>query len=121
LLENYFWRTESLACAARAPPASLASYAELAQRFKPGKADALEQARKLAPAGCLPKLVADNGTQRAVVYWGGLLELFNQAGKLITSHRGPQDLTAMVWAGPRLVVGDANGRLTALALPASLP
>jgi hypothetical protein len=55
------------------------------------------------------------------VYWGGLLELFNQAGKLITSHRGPQDLTAMVWAGPRLVVGDANGRLTALALPANLP
>jgi sugar lactone lactonase YvrE len=55
------------------------------------------------------------------VYWGGRLELFNQAGKLIASRRGPQDLTAVASAGPRLVVGDVDGRLTALALPANLP
>jgi hypothetical protein len=106
---------------ASASPLSPDRYAELAQQFKPANADALEQARKLAPSGCLPKLVADNGTNRAVVYWGGRLELFDQAGKLLASRQGPQDLTAMTWAGPYLVTGDADGRLTALAVPARTP
>jgi hypothetical protein len=48
----------------------------------------------------------------------GRLEPFDQAGKLIAPRRGPQDLTALAWAGPRLIVGDADGRLMALALMA---
>ncbi len=96
-----------------------ADYAALVQEFRAGKAEALDQARKAAPAGCLPKIVANNGTQRAVVYWGGLVEIFSQAGQLIASHRCPQDVTAVAWAGSRLVVGDADGRLTALTLPAN--
>jgi len=100
---------------------SAANYAELMQQFTPVDADAVKQARALALPGCLPKLVAENGTQRAVAYWGGRLELFDRAGKLIAARRGPQDLTAVIWAGPRLVVGDADGRLTALAVPAKTP
>ena len=106
---------------ASASPLSPDRYTELAKQFKPANADALAQARKLAPAGCLPKLVGDNRTNRAVVYWGGRLELFDQAGKLLASRQGPQDLTAMTWAGPYLVTGDADGRLTALAVPARTP
>jgi hypothetical protein len=45
----------------------------------------------------------------------------SEAAKLIASRRSPQDLTAVAWAGLRLVIGDADGRLTALALPANLP
>ena len=106
---------------ALAPATSPANYAELAEQFKPRNADVLDQARKRAPAGHLPKLVADNGTQKAVVNWGGLLQLFDQTGKLIASRRGPQDVTAAAWAGPRLVVGDADGRLTALVVPGKPP
>jgi hypothetical protein len=104
-----------------APTASPADSTERMQQFKPGNAAALEGARKLAPTGRLPKLVADNGNQRAVAYWGGLLELFAQTGQLIASRYCPQDVTAVTWVGPRLVVGDADGRLSALTVPAKLP
>ncbi len=99
------------------PSARPADYVDLARQFKTGSADALKQARELAPSGCLPKIVADNGAQRAVAYWGGLVELRNQSGQVIAARRCPQDITAVAWAGPRLVLGDADGRLTALALP----
>jgi hypothetical protein len=104
-----------------ASAASPADYAALAQQFKPGGPDAIELARKLAPAGCLPKVVADDGTRRAVAYWGGRLEVYNQSGQPIASHHGPQDITAAAWVGPRLVVGDADGRIKALTLPPKLP
>jgi len=97
--------------------ASAPNYSELVQQFKPGSTDALEQVRKPESPGRLPKLIADTETQKAVAFWGGLLEVFDRAGKLIASRRCPQDLTAVVWAGPRLIIGDADGRLMALVLP----
>jgi hypothetical protein len=35
---------------------------------------------------------------------------------VLAVRRFPQDLTALTWSGPQLIVGDADGRVTALNL-----
>jgi hypothetical protein len=95
-----------------------ANFSALAQESKPDKTAALEQARKTARPGRLPKLAVESGTITAVAYWGGLLELSDKEGKVVASRQGPQDLTALAWFGRYLVAGDADGRLSAFKLPA---
>jgi hypothetical protein len=50
----------------------------------------------------------------AVAYWGGTLRVVDQGGAIRVEERLPQDVSAMVWLGDRLVVGLANGRVQAL-------
>jgi len=69
--------------------------------------------KKLGPQR-LVKFVSTAGNNTAVVYWGGTVHLFDSAGRLKAMRRLPQDVTAMMWSGSRLIVGDADGRLTAL-------
>jgi hypothetical protein len=79
-------------------------------------AAALAAAQKKAGPGRVVKLVATADGQTAVAYWGGRIEVFDKGGTLRAARQSPQDVTALVWAGSRLIVGDADGRLTALQL-----
>ena len=88
----------------------------------------LEQARKsvAAPAADatiaktqarpdrLVKLTVASATRVAVAYWGGTLRVADAEGKVLTEQLLPQDITALAWAGDRLVVGLADGRVMAL-------
>jgi hypothetical protein len=74
-------------------------------------------ARKPAAAGRLIKLAADSNGATAVAYWGGLVEVLDQGGKVVASHRCAQDITALDWLGANVVLGDADGRLMCLRVP----
>jgi hypothetical protein len=52
-----------------------------------------------------------------VGYWGGTLQVSDADGRLRTSQLLPQDLTGLAWLGGKLVVGLADGRVLALAVP----
>jgi hypothetical protein len=52
----------------------------------------------------------------AIAYWGGSLRIVDAMGKVRAEQRMPQDVTAMVWLGDRLIVGLADGRVQALDL-----
>jgi hypothetical protein len=71
--------------------------------------------QKKALPGRLVKFALPNGKVTAVAYWGGTVSLFNADGVLQAENRLPQDVTAMAWAGENLLVGDADGRLTAMS------
>jgi hypothetical protein len=91
------------------------AYQKAAQeRPVPAAPAALAEAQKKAAPGRLVKLVASQDSQAAVAYWGGRVEVFDKGGAIHAVHCGPQDVTALTWAGRRLLVGDADGRLTAL-------
>jgi hypothetical protein len=89
-----------------------ADYTALAQQWRPKDQAALTAARKAAPAGRLAKLAATNGSRTAVAYWGGWVEILDASGAAKQIHRGPQDITALAWNGGRLLLGDADGRLS---------
>ena len=92
-----------------------AEYANLVAQLQPATdAAAIAEARKSAPAGRLVKLVAKDGDQTAVAYWGGTVSVLGRSGACKASSRLPQDITALAWLGPKLVVGDADGRVVAL-------
>ena len=55
-----------------------------------------------------------SGPKIAVAYWGGTLRLIDKSGAVASEQQLPQDITAMTWAGNRLVVGLADGRVLAL-------
>jgi hypothetical protein len=80
----------------------------------PAAPAALAAAQKKAPPGRLVKLLVMQDGQTAVAYWGGRVEVFAKDGRLRAARGFPQDVTALTWAGRRLIVGDADGRLTAL-------
>jgi hypothetical protein len=50
----------------------------------------------------------------AVAYWGGTLRIVDAGGKIIGERRMPQDVTAAMWMGDRLIVGLADGRVFGL-------
>jgi hypothetical protein len=75
---------------------------------------AAKRAQKVAAAGRLVKLVRTSGDWTAVAFWGGAVQLFDRSGALKSEHRFPQDITAITWLGSRLMLGDADGRLTAV-------
>jgi hypothetical protein len=79
-------------------------------------AAALAEAQKKAGPAHHVKFVAAGPKGTAVVYWGGTVNLFDPSGRLQAVTRLPQDVTAVAWAGDRLVVGDADGRLVALGV-----
>jgi hypothetical protein len=95
-------------------PLAATEYQALAQQWRTNDLAALTAARNAAPAGRLVKLAVANGRRTAVAYWGGLVEILDASGAAKPWHRGPQDICALAWDGPRLLVGDADGRLSAL-------
>jgi hypothetical protein len=90
---------------------------------------ALEQARKeLLPGGPalhevvkqqqrpdrMLKLTASGDGKVAVAYWGGTLRIVDGSGAVKAQTQLPQDVTALTWAGNRVVAGLADGRVMAL-------
>ncbi|MBI2190539.1 MAG: hypothetical protein HYU36_00975 [Planctomycetes bacterium] len=60
------------------------------------------------------KLMAVLGDRVAVAYWGGTLRIADDQGKVLREQRLPQDVTALTWAGGRVVAGLASGEILAL-------
>ena len=71
--------------------------------------------KKVGPTR-LVKFVAPAGKETAVAYWGGTVEVFDSAEHVKAVRRLPQDVTALLWSGSQLIVGDADGRLVALTV-----
>jgi hypothetical protein len=85
--------------------------------WAPADPSALRTAKQNAPSGRIVKLVAVGGGLTAVGYWGGTLQVLEADGRLRTSQLLPQDLTGLAWLNGKLVVGLADGRVLALAVP----
>ena len=65
----------------------------------------------------LVKASVKNDTMTAIAYWGGTLQIVDSATlEVKAQQRLPQDISALVWHGNRLVVGLADGRILALEL-----
>jgi len=82
----------------------------------PVDAVAIAEAQKAAPPQRLVKFVATAGDLTAVAHWGGWLALRDRTGALKAARQFEQDITALAVAGENLIVGDADGRVTALKL-----
>jgi hypothetical protein len=65
----------------------------------------------------LVKLVATADKRTAVAFWGGVVHVRDESGRLAAMGRLPQDATALMWFNGRLIAGDADGRVFALVLP----
>jgi hypothetical protein len=74
----------------------------------------LAEAHRFAPPNRLVKLALAEGDRLAVAYWGGVLEVFDRNGQPLARRRFDQDVTALAWNGPRLLVGDADGWIRSL-------
>jgi hypothetical protein len=74
-----------------------------------------EAQKKLGP-GRAVKFVVREGDRTAVVCWGGRVEVFGKRGTPVAVFSSPQDVSAVTWLGGRVIIGDADGRLTALAI-----
>jgi hypothetical protein len=77
---------------------------------------ALADALKKAHPRRLVKFVVPSGKRTAVAYWGGAVQVTDENGVVRAAYHGPQDVTALAWWDRLLVVGDADGRVTALAV-----
>ena len=67
------------------------------------------------PAGFLVKTApAGPNGRTAVAYWGGLLQTFDADGAVALQRHFEQDISALAWDGPRLIVALADGRVLAL-------
>jgi hypothetical protein len=93
------------------------AYQKLSQELTAtSDATALAHAQKRAEPGRVVKLVATQQDLTAVAYWGGRVEVFRKDGTLRLAWSGPQDITAIAWSAGRAIVGDADGRVTALVV-----
>jgi hypothetical protein len=66
------------------------------------------------PTDRIAKFVAAAADATAVGYWGGTLQVFDNAGTVSAQKQLPQDIAAMAWHDENLIVGLADGRLLAL-------
>jgi hypothetical protein len=80
----------------------------------PVDAGALAEVQKQSDPRRIVKFVVPNGERKAVAYWGGALRVLDGSGAVRAAYVLPQDVTALTWAGPQLIVGDADGRVVAL-------
>ncbi len=60
------------------------------------------------------KFAVPGNNQTAIGYWGGTLQVIRHDGGTKTQQVLPQDITALVWQGERLVAGLADGRVIAM-------
>ncbi|MBE7502908.1 MAG: hypothetical protein HS113_22030 [Verrucomicrobiales bacterium] len=88
--------------------------ARLAREWETADAPALASARPTAPPGRLVKLAARQDGRIAVAHWGGWVTIQDKDGGITATYQGLQDVTALVWHGSDLVLGDADGRLSIL-------
>lgn len=72
--------------------------------------------KKIGPER-LVKFVVPAGKRTAVAFWGGVVHVVDEAGRVTAMRRMPQDVTALMWVDGRLIVGDGDGRLFALVHP----
>ncbi len=63
----------------------------------------------------LTRQVAARGDRVAVAYWGGAVEVL-EAGAVKAARMFPSDVAAIAWAGDRLVVDLADGRVLGLEI-----
>jgi hypothetical protein len=77
---------------------------------------AIAAAKKQERPDRLVKLSASGNGKVAVAYWGGTLRIVNGSGTIKAEQQLPQDVTALAWAGGKLIAGLANGRVLALTL-----
>jgi hypothetical protein len=75
---------------------------------------AVAAAQKTADPRRVVKFVVPSGELKAVAYWGGAVQVVDSSGAVRGAYALPQDVTAVLWYGPRLIVGDADGRVVAL-------
>jgi hypothetical protein len=75
---------------------------------------AVAAAQKTADPRRVVKFVVPNGELKAVAYWGGAVQIVDASRSVRAAYALPQDVTAVAWTGPQLVVGDADGRVVAL-------
>jgi hypothetical protein len=71
-------------------------------------------AKQQARPDRMQNIIAAGDKTLAIAYWGGTLRIVDPSGKVRAEQRLPQDITAMVWLGNRLIVGLADGRVQAL-------
>jgi hypothetical protein len=94
-----------------------AAYQKSSGELRPSSSGpALAEAQKKADPRRLVKFVIPSGTQTAVVYWGGTLQILDADSAVKTEQRFGQDITAAAWSGQQLILGDANGRLSAVSV-----
>jgi len=62
------------------------------------------------------KFVAIGNGLTAIGYWGGALQVFDDAGNIKTQQMLPQDLAGLQWVGPTLAAGLADGRILGLSV-----
>jgi hypothetical protein len=62
----------------------------------------------------IPRKVVPGARRIAVAWWGGTLEILGETGTSEHLQKFPQDISDLAWAGDRLVVGLADGRVLAL-------
>jgi hypothetical protein len=67
------------------------------------------------PGRIVKEVLVKNGLT-AVTYWGGLVRVFDAAGKVKSARTFSQDVAALTWGGNNLVAGLADGRVIALAV-----
>ncbi len=85
---------------------------QLADKLKPAADPAAnEVAAKQQIPGLLVKRVATGGGRTAIAYWGGTVRLVDAAGAVKSQQRLPQDVAAIAFAGNKLVVALADGKV----------
>jgi hypothetical protein len=62
----------------------------------------------------VPKFISVCDGSIAVAYWGGTLQIFAADGELRTQQLQPQDISALVWNGKTLIVGQSDGCVVAM-------
>jgi hypothetical protein len=91
--------------------------AQARKELMPGEDNvAVAAAKKQEQPDRLIKLSASGSGKVAVAYWGGMLRIVNDRGLIKTEQQLPQDITALAWAGGKLIAGLADGRLLALTV-----
>jgi hypothetical protein len=64
--------------------------------------------------GRILKHVAVHDGLTAVVYWGGLVRVYDEKGSVKAARTCSQDVAALAWSGENLVIGLADGRVQSL-------
>jgi hypothetical protein len=86
------------------------------RKQKPGADPKAKPAWEHKMPGRLVKEVATHKGVTAVASWGGLVRLFDAAGRVKAERVFSQDVAALAWGGDHLVVGLADGRVLGLGM-----
>jgi hypothetical protein len=82
----------------------------------PPNIDLINSAQKRVGALKKVKHAADLGNFTAVSYWGGTLDIYDNAGTLQHRNIFSQDITALTTSGDKAIAGLADGRVIAVTV-----